>query len=282
MANAVEITNLCKSYGAFSLKNVNITLPKGYIMGMIGANGRGKSTTLSLLLGLRKADSGCCLINGRPMAEMTAEEKAQVGVVLDECNFPETLNFLQVNRFMAGIYPNWENEKFLAMCRKFRLPEKEKISKYSKGMKMKLSIAAAVCHGAKTLVLDEATGGLDPVVRDEILDMLLDYVQDEENSVLMSSHIISDLEKVCDYITFIRDGGIVFTDEKENLTRAYGILRCSNADFENIDKSAVISHRSNSFATDALVWKDRIPAGYVVDKAGIEDIMLYYEKEERI
>lgn len=281
MANAVEITNLCKNYPSFSLENVNLTLPKGYIMGLIGANGRGKSTTLSALLNLVKPDSGTCLINGRAVTEMTKEEKEKIGVVLDECNFPETLNCIQVNKFMKRIYSHWDENYFLSTCRKFGLPEQTKISKYSKGMKMKLSIAAAFSHGAKVLILDEATGGLDPVIRDEILDMLLDFVQDEENSVLMSSHIISDLEKVCDYIAFIRDGQIVFTDEKDKLMQSYGVLHCTNADFESIDKSAVVSSRRNSFATDALVWKDRIPQGYVVDKATVEDIMLYYVKEGR-
>ena len=281
MANAVEITNLCKNYPSFSLKNVNLTLPRGYIMGFIGANGRGKSTTISALLGLVQPDGGTCLINGKNIFRMTKEEKSQIGVVFDECNFPETLNRLQINSFMKKIHTQWDEEKFIELCKKFRLPEKEKVSKYSRGMKMKLSIAAAMCHGAKTLILDEATGGLDPVARDEILDMLLEFVQDEENSVLMSSHILSDFEKVCDYITFIRDGEIIFTDEKEKLLQTYGVLHCTNADFEKIDKSAVIYSRTSSFGTDALVYRNRIPQGYMVDKATLEDIMLSYVKEDK-
>ena len=281
MGYAIEIKNLCKNYPVFSLKDVSITLPQGYIMGVIGPNGRGKSTTIGALLGAVNADSGRCLINGRTMAEMTKEEKSQVGVVLDECNFPETLNRLQINSFMKKIYSRWDEEKFTMLCRKFRLPEKEKVSKYSKGMKMKLSIAAALCHGAKTLIMDEATSGLDPVVREEVLDLLLDFVQNEENSVLISSHIISGLEKICDYITFINNGRIVFSEEKEKLLGQWGILHCSTADFEKIDKSAVIYHHSNSFATDALVYRDKIPQEYIVDKATLEEIMLYYAKEGR-
>ena len=279
MENAIEIRNLCKSYPSFCLKDVNISLPKGYIMGFIGANGRGKSTTISTLLGLRKADSGVCLINGRTMAEMTAEEKCRIGVVLDECNFPENLTYRQIDRFMKRVYKTWNSEKFLSQCAAYGLPEKNTVYKYSKGMKMKLSIAAAMCHGAKVLVLDEATSGLDPLVRDEILEMLLDFVQDEENSVLMSSHITSDLEKVCDYITFICDGEIVFSEEKDVLTEKYGILRCTNTDFEKIDRSAVIGFHSNTFATDALVYREKISGEYTLDKANIEDIMLYYIKE---
>ncbi|MBR5520407.1 MAG: ABC transporter ATP-binding protein [Oscillospiraceae bacterium] len=281
MEKAIEIKNLCKNYPSFRLDNVSFSLPKGYIMGLIGANGRGKSTSIGILLGLVKADSGTCLINGTPMAEKSKKEKEQIGVVLDECNFPETLNYVQINKFMKHIYSNWESEKFTAMCEKYHLPPKDKVMKYSKGMKMKLSIATAMCHGAKVLIMDEPTGGLDPVVRDEILDMLLDFVQDEENSVLISSHIISDLEKVCDYITFIRDGKVVFSDEKDVLTQYYGILHCTNSEFDRIDKSAVISARGNSFGTDALVWRDKVPEGYIVDKANIEDIMLYYIKEDR-
>ena len=279
MENAIEIKNLCKKYPAFSLENVNITLPKGYILGFVGPNGAGKSTSIAALLGLVHPDSGICLIDGKTMSEKTMAEKEQVGVVLDECNFPENLNYRQIDRIMGNIYRNWDSRKFLADCERYGLPPKGKISKYSKGMKMKLSVAAAMCHGAKILILDEATAGLDPVVREEILDMLLDFVQDEENSVLISSHIISDLEKICDYIAFIKDGKILLSDEKENLLQKYGILHCSNSDYENLDKSAVVSCRQNSFSTEALVYRNMIPQGYVVDKAGIEDIMLGYMKE---
>ncbi len=281
MNNAIEIKNLCKNYPSFNLKNINITLPKGYIMGFIGANGAGKSTTISALLGLISTDSGVCLIDGKEMRNMNKAEKAQVGVVLDECNFPETLNWKQVDKFMKKIYSSWDSEKFATDCTRWGLPEKTVISKYSKGMKMKLSIAAAMCHGAKLLIMDEATSGLDPVVRSEILDILMDFVQDEQHSVLISSHIISDLEKICDYITFIRNGEIIFTQEKDALTEKYGILRCTNADFEKVNKSAVIAFSQNSFGTDALVLKDEISGDYIIDKANVEDIMLYYMKEDR-
>ena len=281
MNNAIEIKNLCKNYPSFSLKDVNITLPKGYIMGFVGANGAGKSTTIAALLGLIKTDGGSCKINGKDIRDMSKEEKSAIGVVLDECNYPETLNWKQVDKFMKKIYSTWDSEKFCTMCRKWGLDDKTQIAKYSKGMKMKLSIAAAMCHGAKLLVMDEATSGLDPVVRNEILDMLLDFVQDEENSVFISSHIISDLEKICDYITFIKNGRIVFSTEKDKLVEKYGILRCSNADFEQMDKSAVVAYNRNSFATDALVYREKITGDYIIDTAGVEDIMLYYTKEEK-
>ena len=282
MNNAIEIKNLCKVYPSFSLKDINLTLPKGYIMGFVGANGAGKSTTIASLLGLIKTDSGSCLINGKPVVQMTKEEKALIGVVLDECNFPETLTWKQVDKFMKKIYSNWDSKKFTADCNRWKLPEKTPVYKYSKGMKMKLAIAGAMCHGAKLLVLDEATSGLDPVVRNEILDILMEFVQNEEHSVFISSHIISDLEKICDYITFIKDGEIIFTAEKDSLTEKYGILRCSNSDFEAVDKNAVIAYNRNSFAVDALVDRSKISGEYIIDKASVEDIMLYYMKEGRI
>ncbi len=280
MNNAIEIKNLCKSYPAFRLENVNISLPKGYIMGFIGANGAGKSTTISALLGLIKKDSGLCLVDGKDISDMSKKEKSTIGVVLDECNYPETLNWKQVDKFMKKIYSTWDSDKFCAMCRKWGLNEQTQIAKYSKGMKMKLSIASAMCHGAKLLVMDEATSGLDPVVRNEILDMLMDFVQDEENSVFISSHIISDLERICDYITFIKNGQIVFSTEKDKIVEKYGILRCTNADFVNVDKSAVIAYNQNSFATDALVYRDKVVGDYIIDVANMEEIMLYYSKEE--
>ncbi|MBR4035548.1 MAG: ABC transporter ATP-binding protein [Oscillospiraceae bacterium] len=282
MNNAIDIKNLCKNYPAFNLKNVNITLPKGYIMGFIGANGAGKSTTISSLLGLVNTDGGVCLIDGKEMRYMNKAEKAQVGVVLDECNFPEVLNWKQVDKFMKKIYSTWDSESFSSRCKNWGLPEKTIVSKYSKGMKMKLAIAAAMCHGAKLLVLDEATSGLDPVVRSEILDILMEFVQNEEHSVFISSHIISDLEKICDYITFIKNGEIIFTAEKDSLTEKYGILRCSNSDFEAVDKNAVIAYNRNSFAVDALVDRSKISGDYIIDKASVEDIMLYSMKEGKI
>ncbi len=167
MNKAIEIKNLCKNYPAFRLENVNITLPKGYIMGFIGTNGAGKSTTISALLRLIKKDSGLCLIDGKDIRDMSKEEKSTIGVVLDECNYPETLNWKQVDKFMKKIYSTWDSAKFCSMCRKWGLNEQTQIAKYSKGMKMKLSIASAMCHGANLLVMDEATSGLDPVVRNE-------------------------------------------------------------------------------------------------------------------
>ncbi len=164
---------------------------------------------------------------------------------------------------------------------KFSLPVKEAVKNYSRGMKMKLSIAAALSHDSKLLILDEATSGLDPIIRDEILDVFLDFIQDETHSIFMSSHIISDLEKVCDYITFIHDGKIIFCEEKDELKENFGILKCSENEFFNIDKSFVKGYRKNSFGIEALVYKNKIRKDYTIDNASIEDIMLYYIKEQQ-
>ncbi|MEG1863251.1 MAG: ABC transporter ATP-binding protein, partial [Oscillospiraceae bacterium] len=267
MSNAIEIKNLSKKFKDFSLENVNITLPRGYIMGFIGPNGAGKSTTISLMLNVMKSDGGQVFLNGVESSAMTKADKENIGVVLDESCFPETLTYIQIGKFMGNIYSQWEAKRFSQLCEHYKLPSNKQIKDYSKGMKMKLSIAAAMSHKAKLLILDEATSGLDPVVRDEILDMLLEFVQDEENSVFMSSHITSDLEKACDYITFINRGKMIFSMEKDQVLEKYGILRCANSDFSSISPEAVVGFRSTSFATDALVIKDKIPKGFVVDKA---------------
>lgn len=281
MENAIVIKNLNKSYSNFALKDVNITLPTGYIMGFIGANGAGKSTTINLILNLTEKDSGSVQVFGKDSTALSMAEKSQIGVVLDECCFPETLTIDNIDIILKNVYKNWNSTKFKDMSKKFLLPEKKKISEYSKGMKMKLSIAVALCHDVKLLILDEATSGLDPIIRDEILDILLDFVQNEECSIFLSSHIISDLEKVCDYITFINDGSIIFSDTKDSILEKYAILRCTNDDFKTVDKSAIIGFRQNSFSTDALVLRGGVSDSLTLDKASIEDIMLYHIKEEK-
>ncbi|MEG1801392.1 MAG: ABC transporter ATP-binding protein [Oscillospiraceae bacterium] len=279
MENAIEIKGLNKSFGDFALKNVNITLPKGYIMGFIGANGAGKSTTINAILNLIKKDSGEIFVLGKEHTSLSMQDKADIGVVLDECCFSETLSRKDISKILQNIYSNWDGEKFEALTKHFSIPPLRKIKEYSKGMKMKLSIAVALCHNAKLLILDEATSGLDPIVRDEILDILLEFVQDEEHSVLLSSHITRDLEKVCDYITFIKNGEIVFSQTKDDIMEKYALLRCKNDDFAQLDRDCVIGYRQNSFATDALVLRERMGDNFILDKASIEDIMLYYIKE---
>ncbi|NMC57282.1 MAG: ABC transporter ATP-binding protein [Eubacteriaceae bacterium] len=280
MENALEIKGLKKVYDRFVLDNVNITLPQGCIMGFIGENGAGKSTTIKLILGLIKKNSGEIKILGSTQNNNEENIKEHIGAVIDESCFPDNLCVNDINMILKNIYSTWEEQKFLYYADKFSLPVKEAVKNYSRGMKMKLSIAVALSHDSKLLILDEATSGLDPIIRDEILDVFLDFIQDETHSIFMSSHIISDLEKVCDYITFIHEGKIIFCESKDELKEKFGILKCSENEFLNIDKSIIKGYRKNNFGVEALVYKDKIKKDYTIDNASIEDIMLYYIKEQ--
>ncbi|ABX44251.1 ABC transporter ATP-binding protein [Lachnoclostridium phytofermentans] len=292
MKYALEINNVEKKYSDFNLDHINIKLPTGSILGFVGENGAGKSTTIKLILDIIKRDEGSITVLGEDNLKISAKTKESIGVVFDDCCFPEVLNLKDVNQVMKGIYKQWDSSIFYQYIKKFRLPETKSIKDYSRGMRMKLSIACALSHHAKLLILDEATSGLDPVVRDEILDVFLEFIQDETNSILISSHIISDLEKICDYICLIHDGHILFSEPKDDLLETYGILKCSESDFTHITKEAVVGYRKNQFGIEALVKKHLINKTnqgaslalnnqYVVDPATIEDIMLFYIKGKR-
>lgn len=281
MEYALEIQNLCKHYHGFSLNHINFSLPTGCIMGLIGENGAGKSTTIKLILDLIKKDSGNIRLFGQDSTQLSHNLKEQIGVVLDQSSFPETLSANQINKVLQKMYHTWEENKFLSLIEKFHIPLKKPVKDYSKGMKMKLSIAAALSHDTKLLILDEATSGIDPVVRDELLDLFLDFIQDDSHSILMSSHMIHDLEKVCDYITFIHHGNMIFSSSKDNLLEQYRIVKCSSAELKRIDSNAVCGKRENQFGVEALVKADNIPRGYISDPANIEDIMLFTIRGEQ-
>lgn len=280
MGNILEIKNLSKKYDDFALDNVNITLPKGSIMGFIGENGAGKSTTIKLILDLIHRDSGKISIFGWDNIEYENKIKEDIGVVFEENNLPENMTITDVSIVMRNIYKNWDSKVFNSFMKEFSLPAKKTIKEFSRGMKMKLSIAVALSHHAKLLILDEATSGLDPIIREEILDMFLEFIQDEEHSIFASSHIISDLEKVADYITFIHKGRILFSESKDNLLCKYGVLKCRASEFEIIDKSIVAGYRKSKFGVEALVLKDKIKGKHIIDHASIEDIMLFSIKGE--
>jgi ABC-2 type transport system ATP-binding protein len=279
MESILYLENVTKKYDGFSLDRVSINVPSGCIMGFIGANGAGKTTTIKLILDLIQKDEGQIRVLGQSGADGLRNIKEDIGVVLDESNFPDNMSVKDVNFIMKNIYQTWDEEKFLAMAQRFGLTMDKVVKNYSRGMKMKLSIAVALSHDAKLLILDEATSGLDPIARDEILDVLLDFIQDESHSVFMSSHILSDLEKACDYITFIHKGKIVFSDTKDELLERYGLLKCSQVEFEALDADIVKGYRKNSFGVEALVLKKKLTGKYVIDPASIEDIMLYHVKE---
>lgn len=275
MENVLEIKGLTKNYSGFTLDNVNLALPKGNIMGFIGENGAGKSTTIKLILNVIHRDNGEVKVFGRDNIKYENEIKENIGVVYDESNFPDTLNVGNINTIMKNIYKNWDQDAFDYYLKKFSLPRKKDIKSFSRGMKMKLTIAAALSHRAKLLILDEPTSGLDPIIRDEILDIFLDFIQDEEHSIFLSTHITSDIEKIADYIAFIHQGKIVFVESKDVLLDTYGVLKCRTSEFEKLDKTYIKGYRENKFGVEALVEKHKFKERYTVDHASIEDIMLF-------
>lgn len=282
MEYALKLENVSKVYTDFKLEHVNINLPQGCIMGFIGENGAGKSTTIKLILDLIKRDEGTITILGKDNKTELRSVKENIGVVMDESNFPENLNAVEINKILKKTYKTWDENKFYNLLQSFSILQNKSIKDYSRGMKMKLSIAVSLSHDSKILILDEATSGLDPIVRDEILDIFLDFIQDETHSIFISSHIISDLEKVCDYITFIHKGKIVFSESKDDLIDNYGIIKCTEEDLKKIDSNFIKGIRKNKFGVEALVLKNKIKGNFVMEKAKIEDIMIFHIKEQII
>lgn len=283
MTDALKISGLTKTYKDFFLDHVSLTVPSGSIVGLIGENGAGKSTTINAALGLIQREDGAVSILERE--ELDRDVKEQIGVVFDGSNYPEILSPRKLNRVMRNIYSSWDEQTYFGLLKQFSLPPDKRLRQFSKGMKMKLAISAALSHHSKLLILDEATSGLDPVVRDDILDMLLDFVQDEEHSILVSSHITSDLEKIADYIVFIHEGKVVFSRPKDELTEQYGMLKCGAAQFEALDKSDVIAYRRMDYEWQVLVsdrekMRKKYPKVMVVP-ATIDEIMLLYVKGEK-
>ena len=282
MKDALTISGLTKTYKDFVLNDVSFSVPSGSIVGLIGENGAGKSTTISAALGLVQKEAGSVSVLGKE--ELDNEVKEQIGDVFDGNNFSEILSPKKIGRVMRDIYQSWDGRTFMALLKKFSLPAGKPIKQFSKGMKMKLAIAVALSHNSKLLILDEATSGLDPVVRDDILDMLLDFVQDESHSILVSSHITSDLEKIADYIVFLHEGPVVFSKPKDELTEQYGIIKCGSAQFDALDKSEIIAYRKMDYEWQALVadrnkMQKKYPKAMIVP-ASIDEIMLLYVKGE--
>lgn len=277
--DAISIKNLNKSYDRFQLKDISFSVPCGSIVGFIGENGAGKSTTIKGILNLIKRDSGDISIFGMDIDKEEKAIKEQIGVVLDESSFHDNLKVSFIPKFMKNIYKNWEDEIFNNYLQKFHLPAEKRIKEYSKGMKMKLSIAAALSHKPKLLILDEATSGLDPIVREDILDIFMDFIQDEQHSILMSSHITSDLDKVADYIAFIQNGELVFIKEKDYLLDNYGIARCTKEEWSKLEKSQVLQYREGKFNIEALIKsKEKFSdknKGILIDAVTLEEIMVF-------
>ncbi len=284
MTNCLEVEHLYKSFPLFSLEDVNFVLPEGAIMGFVGENGAGKTTTIKLILDLLKKDSGAIRIFGNESVDIST--KSEIGAVLSDGFFPDNMNPAQIAKVMHCIYHNFDQHRFERYCSDFQLPMKKNVKDFSTGMKMKCKLATALAHNPKLLILDEPTSGLDPIVRNEILDIFLDYIQDESKSILFSSHITDDLEKIADYITFIHSGRIVFSDSKDEIMDHYKILKCGRGNLPDAYRSQVLFKKENQFGCEYLIKNrqqvstmENIP---VVDPASLDDIMLFYAKGARV
>lgn len=284
MNNIFEIKNLNKSLGDFELKDINLSLPSGMVMGLIGENGAGKTSLLKSMLNINKRDSGSVHILGLSLDENEVEIKKDIGVVMENIGFNELFKLKDVELILKNMYKNWDSNKFNHYLEKFSIPSNKKIKDFSKGTKMKLYLAISLSHNAKLLILDEPTSGLDPIVRNEILDELMTFVQDEDKSIIFSSHITSDLDKIADYIVLIDEGKILFEEDAVGLDENYGIVAGSREELETIDKSFVKRLIFNDFYSKALIVnKSGFSASYpnfIVNKASIEDIMLFFIKGE--
>lgn len=282
----LEMRQVTKRYPHFTLDHVDFVVPKGYVTGLIGENGAGKTTLMKAALGIVRAEEGEILLDGKPMKEDDRALRERFGVVFDSSSFPEELTAKQISRILNDIYSRWEQGTFEQLLHRFSIPMDKKVKEYSRGMKMKLPIAAALSHHADFLLLDEATGGLDPVAREEILDLFQAFMEEEGHTILMSSHITSDLEKIADYVAFMKDGKLVFQEEKDELLSTCGILKCGREDFQNVDYPDFLASREHAFGREILL-RDRhaFEAQYpqaVVDPVKLEDIMLFLVKGEQL
>ena len=278
--NAIKLSHINKSFGDFAIRDLNLTVPSGTICGLVGENGAGKSTTIRLLMGALRPDSGTASVLGADVSSPEFREvKEDVGVVLDEAYFPESLNAVQVGKIMAATYRRWDQRLYDSYLKHFDLTEKKQFKDFSRGMRMKLAIAVALSHQPKLLVLDEATAGLDPIVRDEVLDIFNEFTREEDHSILISSHILSDLEKLCDYIAFIHKGDLLFCEEKDQLLEQYGIFEDSRENLDCLQPEAIVAREESRYGgVRALVKRDLAPTGFRLEKPTVEDVVLFLVK----
>lgn len=280
MDSILEVKNLTKHYNSFSLNKVNLNIPRGSIVGLIGENGAGKTTAIKAIIGAIQKDAGEVSLFGRPFDATNKEVMQQIAIVMEGSFFHEELSPRQMAKVLKGLYKKWNDVTFNRYLQQFNVPNTKKLKEFSKGMRMKLSIAIALSYDAKLLILDEPTSGLDPVVRNEILNIFQDFIIDEERAILLSSHITTDLEKIADYITFIHNGEVILNEMKDDLIYNYGVVKCSEQQFKALDKTYVIGYEKNQFAVLALVnHKQEVQQKFpelVIDTPTIDDIMLYY------
>lgn len=279
MTELLQVEHLSKQYPGFTLQDISFSVKPGRIMGLIGKNGAGKSTTIRLILEMAQKDSGSIRILGKDNTENISLAKEDIGVVLDEVGFPECLTAQQVGNIMKNTYRNWDMDVYKKYMKELALPENKEFKEFSRGMKMKLGIAVALSHNPKILILDEATSGLDPVIRDEVLDIFSEFTRDENHAVLMSSHIVSDLEKICDYIAFLHKGRLLLCEEKDRIMEEYGILRCSADQLAELDPAAVKGKKESAYGVEAIVERDKVPATLQLSPVDIEQLFIFMVKE---
>ena len=281
--NALELWHVSRRLGDFELRDVNLTLPKGCILGLVGENGAGKSTTIRLLTGELWPDSGTVsVLDAEPGSPDFRSVKERLGVVLDDAWFPEILNARQVGTMMAMTYESWDAELYESYLARFALPREKNFKDYSRGMRMKLAIAVALAHRPEVLLLDEATAGLDPIVRDEVLEIFREFSEAEDHAILISSHILSDLEKLCDYIAFLHQGKLLFCQEKDRLLETYGLFVGTRQQAEELAEDAVLAREDSGFGgVRAIVRRGAVPACLPLEKPTVEDIILAMVRKEQ-
>ncbi|MGN1137385.1 MAG: ABC transporter ATP-binding protein [Oscillospiraceae bacterium] len=284
MENILEINGLCKKYDDFSLKDVSFSLPKGFIMGFVGQNGSGKTTTIRSILNMAKLDSGKISVFGLDSVTDSIAIKERLGVVFDNLYLAEHLNAKQIEQQLKPFYKDWDTNEFFRRIKEFGLPDNKKVGDFSKGMKMKLMVAVALSHKAELIILDEPTSGLDPVARDELLDILAEYIEDENRGVLFSTHITADVERIADYVTILHNGKVWYTGTKDELTEKYAVIKGAEEEVPSALKEKLIGFHAYRNGFEALIGTEDlagIPQSLEYEKASIDEILVYIAKEDK-
>lgn len=279
--NAIECLDLTKTYRGFTLDHITFSLPTGCILGLVGENGAGKSTTLNLLMNAISRDGGTVRLLGTDnQSPEFLQTKQDIGVVLDEACLPDAITPNELGRIMSMTYTRWDQDVYEGYLKRFGLPRAKQFRALSRGMRMKLAIAAALSHHAKLLLMDEATSGLDPMVREEVLDVFNEFTREEDHTIVLSSHIVSDLEKICDYIAFLHRGKLVLFEEKDQLLEEYALVKLSPQQLAELDPAAIVGVKEGRYGSEALVKRAQIPAHFSTEHTRLEDIILFFAKQE--
>lgn len=278
MYNALEIKGLSKEYKDFRLDNVSFEVPSGSIVGLIGENGSGKTTIIKLILNMIKKNGGEVTVLGKN--KDISDIKNEIGVVMDEPGFPGFLNAVEINRIMRNIFSNWSEDTFFGYLKKLKVPDNKEYKDMSKGTKMKTGIAVALSHNPRLLILDEATNGLDPVVRSEVNEIFTEFTRDESHSILISSHIVSDLDRICDYIVFIHNGRLMLFEEKDRLLEKYCVVHCTREQLSSIERSKIIGRKENRYDISVLMEKSQVKSGFSTSPVDIEELFVFMAKED--